>query len=81
MLYLYVPSTLTTGDFRRDNMGVWLKGHKSPKMPYQNCTKTVSSNANTFVWRYNFTRKSYPKLKKTEIYRAERKTDDNDYFL
>ena len=62
-------------NLRRDNMGVWLEGHKSPKMPYQNCTKTVSSNANTYVWRYNFTCKSFPKLKKTEIYRAERKTD------
>ena len=62
-------------NLRRDNYGTWEDGHREPKMPFQNCRKTTIANANTYVWRNCFTCKSYRKLKKTEIYRAECKKD------
>lgn len=62
-------------DFRRDTMGVWLEGNRTTKVPYRNTEKVGDAAANTFVWRLTFTCKSYPFLKKAEIFRRKRCSD------
>lgn len=62
-------------DLRRDNLGVWKEGHRSPRMPYKDAQSVHESNANTYVWRMNFSCKSHKQLKKTEVHRVKRLQD------
>ena len=62
-------------DLRRDNMGMWVEGHRKTRLPYKDSVSVAEERANSFVWRTTFTCKSCKELKKNEIYRRERLPD------
>lgn len=62
-------------DLRRDNLGVWLPGHRRVKEPFLDDMKTSQDLANSYVWRITSTCKAEPTLKRTEIHRKNKCSD------
>ena len=56
-------------DLRRDSLGVWIEGHRRPKLPYLGACRSDDTHCDTYVWRQVMRIKAYAKLKRTEIYR------------
>lgn len=62
-------------DLRRDNLGVWMPGHRRAKESYRGREKCTDDMCSSYVWRISSTNKAYPKLKRTEIFRRSKNSD------
>lgn len=56
-------------DLRRDGCGVWIQKNTKSAIPISINTESImKSKGDLYMWRTTFSCKSYPGLKKTEIY-------------
>lgn len=62
-------------DLKRDGLGVWEPGRRRTKMPYYNDISSNEASCDSYVWRVISTCKSYPALKRIEIYRKAKNSD------